>query len=148
MTTIKILGDRLLIRRKPSTSDSPIALPEGVEIRNPHFEAVVVQVGTSLSEDLSPGDEIVVQALHTQLGSQPVDLNGQSLEIISTLDVAIVRPRKEYHIKEFRPGKWHVVNRAGQPLYDDPPDAQDKPVVFIDEDIAQNCADRLNAEKE
>lgn len=47
----------------------------------------------------------------------------------------------KYHIKQFRPGRWHVVDEAGQPLYDDERDGNDRPLIFTDPDIAQQCAD-------
>lgn len=144
MNTIKILGDRLLIRRKPVVWDSLIEPPPGLEVRNAHFEAVVVQVGTALTEDIKPGDLIVVQGLHTQVGSQLVLMDGEALEIISTLDVAVVRNRAEFRIKEFSPGRWHVLNPAGNPIYDDAPHGKDRPLVFDDEDVAADYAYKCN----
>lgn len=57
-----------------------------------------------------------------------------------------------YHVKEWVPGRWLVVDEAGHPLYDTTLEnrrqARDKPVVFLDPDSAQAAADVLNKQDE
>jgi hypothetical protein len=53
-----------------------------------------------------------------------------------------------YHVKPVSfvsRSKFHVVDERGIPIHDDARYGNDKPVVFNDEDVAQECADSLNA---
>lgn len=54
----------------------------------------------------------------------------------------------KYHVKEFRPDMWWVVDQNNHPIYDDAPEGNDSPVVFRDPDAADECAARLNSETE
>lgn len=85
MTTIKIIGDRLLIRRKQKALSDTLAIPDAVAQNNPerHFEAEVVEIGNALTEDVKAGDSIIV----AHCGSQKVSYRGETLELISMLDV-------------------------------------------------------------
>lgn len=51
----------------------------------------------------------------------------------------------KYRLKEFLPGRWHVMF-GDMPIYDDKTNGDDAPLVFTDPDIAQECADKLNKE--
>lgn len=53
-----------------------------------------------------------------------------------------------YHAREFRPGLWEVVDESGHPVYGRERDGNDKPLVFRDPDVADECAAILNAENE
>jgi len=54
----------------------------------------------------------------------------------------------QYHKKEIRPGRWHVIAPDGVPLYDDEPHGKDKPRVFTDEDKADMCVSQCNEDLE
>lgn len=85
MTNIlKIIGDRIVIRRKPLTIDTSLHVPENVarNDREP-YEAEVVLCRDVLSEEIKPGDTILMDCR----GSQPVVHNGEALDMVSTLDV-------------------------------------------------------------
>lgn len=88
MTNIKIIGDRLLIRRKHKAMSEALVIPDAVVANHPerHFEATVTQVGDKPSEEVAIGDSIIV----THCGSQKVIVNGEELEIISMLDVVAI----------------------------------------------------------
>lgn len=49
----------------------------------------------------------------------------------------------KYHVKEFRPGVFHVMD-GNLPVNDQSPDGDDKPLVFRDGDIADECAKEMN----
>lgn len=53
----------------------------------------------------------------------------------------------KYHVKEFHPGRFHVVDENQLPIYDGAPFGKDRPVIFTDEDEAQDCADRINLDQ-
>lgn len=54
--------------------------------------------------------------------------------------------KKEYYVKEYARGRWHVIGPSGFPIYDDEPYGNDKPVIFHDEDAGFECAERCNLE--
>lgn len=95
-----ILGNRLVIRREPPREYHvlprpcyrDISIPDGPGKREPHFEAIVLAVGRELSEDLKPGDRIVCGAHPSQdrVGTRQVMWQGESAELMSTLDVTAV----------------------------------------------------------
>jgi hypothetical protein len=85
----RILGDRLLIRRKPSWTGGKIVVAPGAEDRELPFEALVVGVGSKLSEDIRPGDTVILAAPPSldRVGTRKVIWNGEPAELVSTLDV-------------------------------------------------------------
>lgn len=77
-----ILGDRIAVRRVETPS--VIAIPETVRPRGPwQFEADVVAVGASLSEDIAIGDRVLIE----HRGEQETMHEGQLVWIVSTLAV-------------------------------------------------------------
>lgn len=58
------------------------------------------------------------------------------------MDTTKTKPR--YHIKQFARERWHVIGPSGIPLYDDAPHGRDKPLIFRDEDVALEYAERCN----
>ena len=53
--------------------------------------------------------------------------------------------RKNYHAKEFSPGRWHIIAPDGFPIYDDAPYGKDRPLTF-DEDSAYAMVTHLNVQ--
>lgn len=54
--------------------------------------------------------------------------------------------KQRYYSKEFARERWHVMDRqTGLPVYDNAPDAQDKPLVFTDPDKVVEYVAELNA---
>lgn len=79
MNLIRIIGDRLLVREiiKPS----PVEIPETVKCYSDEpWECEVVKVGDKLSEDIKPGDRLLVQ----RTGDQTANHGGEVLRLIST----------------------------------------------------------------
>jgi len=63
--------------------------------------------------------------------------------------LASEKRQNKYHIKPvYRGHTWHVIAPNGLPIYDGALYGNDKPVIFKDEDSAQDCADRLNAQQD
>lgn len=87
MTIKRVLGDRILIRRKPEMGE--ILIFKGPDDREPPFEALVVGVGAKLSEDIKPGDTVMLAAPVSQdrVGTRKVIWNGEPAELVSSLDV-------------------------------------------------------------
>lgn len=96
MTTITtILGDRLLIRRKPAEPTSAIVAVPGADDREQPFFATVVAVAWTLTEPIKPGDTVLCAAPPSQdrVGTRAVLWQGEPAELMSTLDVVgIVTP--------------------------------------------------------
>lgn len=84
----QILGDRLMVRRKPS--HSIIVLPEGIDPQS-RYEAVVVATGSKMTEEIAPGDTVIIQRVGIQGNeAQPIFHGGEKLELVSTLDVMAI----------------------------------------------------------
>ncbi|MGV1047697.1 MAG: hypothetical protein ACOYD4_04110 [Solirubrobacterales bacterium] len=45
-----------------------------------------------------------------------------------------------FHVTQFRPGCFHVVNEHGVPIYDGKPHGKDRPIVFHDLEHATDVA--------
>jgi len=53
-----------------------------------------------------------------------------------------------YSIKEFRPGRWHIIDKKGKTVYNRAPFGNDKPLRYCDEDEAWKVAEALNENQE
>lgn len=51
---------------------------------------------------------------------------------------------KKHYIQEFARGHYHVISPDGIPVYDNEPYGKDKPIVFDDEDLALDFANKCN----
>lgn len=96
--TIKtLIGNRILIRRVdaeynrvlPKATADNLMLQQSANDREAPFEAMVFAVGAPLSEDLKPGDTVILAAPPSQdrVGTRRVLWNGEPCELVSTLDV-------------------------------------------------------------
>jgi hypothetical protein len=57
--------------------------------------------------------------------------------------------KQQYYARRIRNGSyWHVICPSGIPLYDDEPHGKDKPVIFDNEDDANECAALCNMQME
>jgi len=63
---------------------------------------------------------------------------------LRSMTCVVDKPR--YRLHEFARERWHVLDEAGHPVYDDAPDGRDKPLVFTDRDAAMEFRDRKNSE--
>ena len=84
----KILGDRIMVRRRPAKT--AIVIPHQAD-PDSRYEAEVVATGTRMTEEISPGDAVIIQRVGIQ-GNEPQHImhRGEKLELVSTLDVAAV----------------------------------------------------------
>lgn len=95
-----ILGNRLVIRREPAINNrvlpnpvsDTIQIPDGPDHREPHFEAIVLGVGSELSEAIKPGDRVICGAHPSQnlVGTGKVQWEGEPAELMSALDVVAI----------------------------------------------------------
>lgn len=81
----KILGDRIMIRRRPA--ETTIVIPHKAD-PDARYEAEVIATGTRMTEEIAPGDRVIIQRVGIQ-GNEPQHIfhRGEKLELVSTLDV-------------------------------------------------------------
>lgn len=81
----KILGDRIMVRRRPA--ETTIVIPHKAD-PDARYEAEVVATGTRMTEEIAPGDRIIIQRVGIH-GNEPQHIfhRGEKLELVSTLDV-------------------------------------------------------------
>jgi hypothetical protein len=51
----------------------------------------------------------------------------------------------KWSVKQIRPGRWHVVDPNGFPMYNNEPFGKDRPAVFSDYEVAEEVCEELNA---